>query len=172
MYDTCLTLITIDISMNHYQHRPNYQRPNQQMGRPQSQQIQMQRPPQQMMNPPQPKQEDFRTLDTIPVFHPEDYLGFKDLILAASVPETHQSSESSTSQLQKIIEEKVALNGEVMDSLLAVANCLQPQTDFLAKPPFLTHDHFVLDRETLDLEVIQNYSELLNQPLNSLMGTL
>ena len=173
--------------MSHYHRGPPYpHRDNSYMHRQNSQPIPRGPPPmnQQMSNmPPPPNQQQQQYMaqqqqrqhqnqnsSSIPAFNPEEYAGFRELILAASVPETHQGEKSSTSQLQAIVEESVEMNGKVMDSLLAVANCLQVQNDFLAKPPFLTHDQFVIERENMKLDVVQNFEGLMNQPIYEIMG--
>ena len=116
----------------------------------------------------QQRQEDQN--EEIPAFHIEDYAGFKDIILAASIPEVKNSS--SIPQLQQTIETKVKLNGEVINSLLQVSNVLTQKNDFLAEPHFLSNTQFNLDQKTMDLQVIQNYSELLEQPINPMLETI
>ena len=141
---------------------------NQQMSNMQHQQNSQQ---QLSMSQPQPiSKPDSGSFDSIPPFNPDEYAGFKELILAASVPENHKGEQSSTSHLQAIVERSVEMNGIVMDSLLNVANCLQIQNEYLAKPPFLTHEQFVIDRENMNLEDIENYEALLNKPIYEIMG--
>lgn len=114
------------------------------------------------MMPPEPEE-----MITIPKFNAEDYLSFRDDILAASVPDECGSDEIALENpLQKIVEKSVDMNQSVIDNLLNVANCLQSQSDFLAQPPVFSHDHFVIETEDRDLEAATSFADILNMPIH------
>ena len=112
----------------------------------------------------QPVQED-TVIHSIPVFKEEDYYGFKDAILAVSVPEEYSNSKSSSQPLQDMVEKSIEMNGKVVESLLQLSRVLDKQSDCLAEPRAFTNDRFIIESEERDLETTLNFIDLLNDPI-------
>ena len=114
------------------------------------------------------QQQDFASqFQNIPTFNPDDYPGFKDLILAASIPDEEPTIQKS--RLQEMTERSVENNGRVMETLWQVANYLHCPCEFLARPPFLTDEHISIEKENMKLQYFDKYTQILNSPVSRLI---
>lgn len=147
----------------HNNNNPNNQnRPRNNFNRSQSTVVR----PQQPQTPVQDIQD---CKDEIPSFHADDYAGFKDVLLSASLPGTYQPNPDNN--YQKMIEQSLKYNEKVLESLLNAARALSDVNESIAQPPSLSSNYLDIERATADFDVAANAVQMLSNPIHQIVNT-